>query len=187
VGLLITLLVLLAVPLFILIAMYNGLVTARQRVQESSSDVETELQRRHDLIPNLISTVKGYMTHERELLESLARLREQAEQLRPGQPTSAQAQIEGQIGTALSGLRVRAEAYPELKASANFQQLQGELANTEDRIQAALRFFNGNVRELNVKCESFPSSFIASTFGFRRADYFELRTPEAREVPKVAF
>jgi len=171
----------------ILVAIYNGLVKARQHVHESWSNVDTELQRRHDLIPNLVNTVKGYMTHERDLLEKIVELREQAERLRPGDATREQAEVENQLSAALAGLRVRFENYPDLKASSNFQSLQGELANTEDRVQSALRFYNGNVRQLNVKCESFPSNFIAGAFGFKKAEYFELKNEAARQAPVVAF
>ena len=171
----------------VIVALYNGLVGARARVRESSSTIDTELKRRHDLIPNLVETVKGYMSHERELLQRLVQLREQAEHVRPGTITAEQVRVEGELQNALSGLRARFEAYPELKASANFQALQGELANTEDRIQGALRFYNGNVRDLNVKCESFPSGMVASMFGFQKATFFELKDPAAREVPKVSF
>ena len=171
----------------VVIAMYNSLVSSRAHVRESWSNIDTELQRRHDLIPNLVSTVKGYMTHERELLENIVSLREQAERLRPGEPTDTQLDIENKLGSALGQLRVRFEQYPDLKASANFQQLQGELANTEDRVQAANRFYNANVRDFNMKVESFPSNIIAGMFGFSRAQHFELKNEEARTVPKVSF
>ena len=184
--LLIALGALLLVAVFV-IALYNGLVSARQRVKESSSTVDTELQRRHELIPNLVNTVKGYMTHERELLSKLVELREQAERSRPGPITAEQVRIEGQLEQALSGLRARFEASPDLKASANFQALQAELANTGDRVQGALRYYNGNVRDLNVKCESFPSGMIAGMFGFQKATYFELQDQAARVNPVVQF
>lgn len=178
---------LLLVVLLVLIGIYNGLVRARARVRESSSTVDSELQRRHELIPNLVNTVKGYMTHEKELLAKLVELREQAERLRPGRITADRVRVEGELEQTLSGLRARFEAYPELKASANFQALQGELANTADRVQAALRFYNGNVRELNVKCEAFPSGIVASMFGFEKGTFFELRDPAARANPAVNF
>jgi LemA protein len=127
------------------------------------------------------------MTHERELLEEVVRLREEAERLRPGDATAEQQRVESALGSALGQLRVRFEQYPDLKASSNFQALQGELANTEDRVQAALRFYNGNVRTLNVKVESFPSNIVAGMFGFAKAEYFELKNEAAREAPVVAF
>ncbi len=183
-GILLALVIVIAL---VVIGIYNGLVKIRQHVQESWSNVDTELQRRHDLIPNLINTVKGYMTHERELLENIVSLREQAERVRPGDATEEQLQIESKLGSALGQLRVRFEQYPDLKASANFQDLQSELANTEDRVQAALRFYNANVRELNTRVESFPSNVVAGMFGFSKATYFELKDEAARDAPVVSF
>ncbi|MEM8835038.1 MAG: LemA family protein [Planctomycetota bacterium] len=171
----------------IVAGLYNSLVSARQHVRESWSGVDTELQRRHDLIPNLVNTVKGYMTHERELLEQVTALREEAERLRPGEATAEQLDVESRLAGALGQISVRMEAYPDLKASENFSNLQSELANTEDRVQAALRFYNGNVRELNTKVESVPTNFIAGMFNFKKAQYFELKNEAAREVPQVSF
>lgn len=175
------------IGLLVVVGLYNALVAARQRVRESSSTIDTELKRRHDLIPNLVESVKGYMSHERDLLQHLVQLREKAEQVRPGPITAEQVRVEGELQHALSGIRARFEAYPELKASANFQALQGELANTEDRIQGALRFYNGNVRDLNVKREAFPSNLVAGVFGFEKGTFFELKDPSERTVPKVSF
>jgi LemA protein len=180
-------LALVIVPALVVIVLYNALVGSRQRVHESWSGVDTELQRRHDLIPNLVNTVKGYMTHERDLLEKITELREQAERLRPGAASGEQAQVENALNAALGQLRVRMEAYPDLKAVANFQSLQAELANTEDRVQGALRFYNGNVREHNNKVQMFPSNIVAGMFGFKSAEFFELKNEAAREAPKVAF
>jgi LemA protein len=171
--------------LIVLLVIYNNLVQARQRVKESWSDVDTELKRRHDLIPNLVSTVKGYMTHERELLERLVALRERAEDVHTDHADRSQLEVEGQIGAVLTGLKFRMEAYPELKASGNFIALQGELANTEDRIALALRFYNGNVRDLNIRCESFPSNLVAGMFNFDAAEYFKLDDPAARVAPEA--
>ena len=171
--------------LIVLLSIYNGLVAARQRVKESWSDVDTELKRRHDLIPNLVSTVKGYMKHEQGVLERVTQMRGEAENLRPGLASMAQATIEGTLGGMMRGIMMRAEAYPDLKASKNFLALQGELANTEDRIAAALRFFNGNVRDLNVKCESFPSMIIANMFSFESAEFFKLEDRSQAELPNV--
>lgn len=171
----------------IVIGIYNGLVSSRAHVRESWSNIDTELQRRHDLIPNLVSTVKGYMTHERELLENIVALREQAEKLRPGDPSGEQLEIENKLGAALGQLRVRFEQYPDLKAATNFSQLQAELANTEDRVQAANRFYNANVRDYNIKVESFPSNIIAGVFSFTKATHFELKNEAAREAPVVSF
>ena len=168
-----------------LMVMYNGLVAARQHVRESWSGVDTELKRRHDLVPNLVATVKGYATHEKETLERIVQLRQSAEALRSDLPARELAAVEGNLASALSRLVVRLEAYPALKADQHFLSLQAELANTEDRIQGALRFYNGNVRELNVKCESFPSMLVASMFGFAPAAYFELKDAAERAVPDV--
>lgn len=175
------------VLLLIVFGLYNALVSARAHVRESWSNVDTELQRRHDLIPNLVNTVKGYMTHERELLENIVALREQAERLRPGEATEDQARVENALQSALGQLRVRIEAYPNLKANTNVQTLQAELANTEDRVQSAIRYYNGNVKHLEIKVESIPTNIIAGMFGFKKAQYFELRDEAAREAPKVQF
>ena len=174
-----------AFVLLIAVAMYNGLVSIRNQCDEAWSNVDTELKRRYDLIPNLLSTVKGYAKHERELLEKVTDLREKA----AGNQGSlaSQAQDEIQLGAALGQLMVRLEAYPDLKASQNFLELQEELANTENRIQAALRFFNGNIRENNNKVQQFPSNILAGMFSFGLREFFELDVPEARQAPKVEF
>ncbi|TAH36800.1 MAG: LemA family protein [Planctomycetota bacterium] len=167
------------------IAMYNSLVAVRQHVDEAWSNVQTELKRRYDLIPNLVNTVKGYAKHERELLEKLVLLRERAA-ANTG-PPSAQARDESELQRVLGQLMVRMEAYPELKASSNFLELQKELGNTEDRIQAALRFYNGNVRENNTKIQQFPGNVVAGLFQFGPKEFFDLEVPEARQAPKVEF
>jgi len=169
----------------IFIGLYNGLVSIRNQCDEAWSNVDTELKRRYDLIPNLVNTVKGYAKHERELLEQVVEMREQA----AGNHGSlaSQAQDEVRLQKSLGQLMVRLEAYPDLKASANFVELQGELANTENRIQAALRFFNGNIRENNNKVQQFPSNVIANMFSFGTREFFELDIPEAREAVKVEF
>lgn len=143
------------------------------------------MQRRYDLIPNLVNTVKGYASHERELLEEVTRLREQcaANHGSPEQQAVSENMLQGVLGK----LMVRLEAYPDLKANQNFLDLQQELANTENRIQAALRFYNGNVRENNNKVQMFPSNIIAGMFGFGKREFFELRNEEARVAPKVEF
>lgn len=169
------------------VGMYNGLVKARAHVEESWSNVDTELQRRHDLIPNLVNTVKGYASHEKELLEGIVALREKAEALRPGEATGEQLEVESRLSSMLGQLSVRLEAYPDLKASSNFQQLQTELAHTEDRVQQALRYYNGNVRVFNVKCETIPTNIIAGIFNFSKKEYFELRDEAARDAPNVSF
>ena len=167
----------------VLIALYNGLVSIRNQCDEAWSNVDTELKRRYDLIPNLVSTVKGYASHEKDLIEKVVEMREQA----AGNTGSlaSQAQDEIQLQKVLGQLMVRLENYPDLKASSNFLELQEELANTEDRIQASLRFFNGNVRENNNKVQQFPSNLIASMFSFAARDYFEIEHPAERQTPEV--
>jgi LemA protein len=175
----------LLVIVFWAIAAYNGLVSIRNQCVEAWSNVDTELKRRYDLIPNLVNTVKGYAKHEKDLLEQVTSLREKAAN-NHGSPAS-QAKDEGALERAVGQLMVRLEAYPELKANVNFLELQKELGNTENRIQASLRFYNGNVRENNNKIEQFPSNIIAGMFKFLKKEFFELDVPEARQAPKVQF
>jgi len=173
------------VPALIIVGMYNGLVKIRNQCDEAWADIETEMQRRYALIPNLVNTVNGYAGHEKELLENVTRLREQcaANQGSPGE----QAESEGLLMGALGKLMVRIEQYPDLKANQNFLELQQELTNTEDRMQAANRFYNGNVRENNNKVQMFPTNIVAGMFGFKAREFFEIRNEEAREAPKVEF
>jgi len=146
---------------------------------------QAELQRRHDLIPNLVETVKGYAAHERGVFDEVTAARAAAAQ--PGVGPAQQAQQENVLTQALGRLFAVAENYPTLRASENFQQLQSELSNTEDRIAAGRRFYNANVRSLNTTVESFPSNVIAGMFNFERAEYFEAEDPQVRQVPTVQF
>ncbi len=171
--------------LVVAVVLYNRLVAARQRVRESWSSVDVELQRRHDLVPNLVATVKGALTHERELLEEVTRLRGEAEARRPGPASNEQVATERRLESALQRLVVRIEAYPELRTQSNVANLMGELAHTEDRVSSALRYYNGNVRELNTKVETFPTMLVAGAFGFTRAEYFQLESEAARSAPRV--
>jgi len=180
---LIILLLVVLVPLLFVVVTYNHLVNARNSCSEAWSGVDTELQRRYNLIPNLVNTVKGYAKHERELLESVTRLREECVRS-TGSPES-QAEPENRLIRALGTLMARLERYPDLKASENFLQLQRELVNTEDRLQAARRFYNGNVRENNNLVQSIPSNIIASMFGFGLREYFEIDDTRAADAPKV--
>ena len=166
------------------IAAFNGLVRLRNLVQEAWRQIDVELSRRHDLIPNLLATVKGYAAHERDVLGEVTRARAAA-----GSPASpaAQAQHEQELSQSLGHLFAVAESYPVLRASENFQQLAAELANTEDRIAAGRRFYNANVRILNTRVETFPVSIIASMFCFWRAEYFATEDPGERAVPIVDF
>jgi LemA protein len=166
------------------VGMYNGLIKLRNLVQEAWRQIDVELKRRHDLIPNLVETVKGYAGHERGTLESVMQARSAA--MSGGQGPAAAAQSEGLLGQALGRLMAVAEAYPDLKANSSFLALQQELASTEDRIASGRRYYNANVRELNTKVESVPSNFVAGMFNIGREEYFELEGVE-REVPSVSF
>ena len=170
---------------------YNGLVRRRNMTAEGWSGIETQLKRRADLIPNLVETVKGYATHERTTLDELARLRGAAQSGSGGPPTGAdmqaRAQTEGQISAMIGRVIAVAEAYPDLKASANFQALQHDLAEVEDQIQLARRYYNGAARDYNVMREQVPSNLIANWFAFKKADYFEIENAADRAVPKVSF
>jgi LemA protein len=171
------------------VASYNRFVRQRNLVQESWRQVDVELNRRHDLIPNLVETVKGYATQERTVLQSVTEARTAAVQTLQAQSAgvAAQAQAENTLGRALNGLFAVAENYPDLKSSQNFLALQQQLAETEDRIAAGRRFYNNNVRGLNTRVEAFPSSVVAGMFGFTKADYFEVDDPAERVPVSVDF
>ncbi len=162
---------------------YNGLVRMRNHCIESWAVIDTELRRRYDLIPNIVETVKGYASYERDLFERVARARNTAVASH-GTPAE-QARDERELVTGLRQLIVLAEGYPDLKASKHYLELQLELANTEDRLQRARRFYNANVRDLNTRREVVPSSIIASMFDFRKWDYFEVEEASVREAPHV--
>jgi LemA protein len=168
-----------------LVVSYNRFVSQRNLVAESWRQIDVELHRRHDLIPNLVETVKGYASHERGVFEAVTQARAAAAS--PGSTPAAQAQQEGVLGQALGRLFAVAEAYPDLKASTNFLELQRQLTETEDRIAAGRRFYNGNVRALNTRVESFPSNIVASTFNFKQAEYFEVEDVAIRSAPTVDF
>jgi len=167
------------------VATYNGFVRLRNLVQEAWRQIDVELHRRHDLIPNLVDTVKGYAAHERAVFDEVTAARAAAAS--PGASPATQAAQENVLTQALGRLFAVAEAYPQLRASDNFMALQAELTNTEDRIAAGRRFYNANVRQLNTKVETFPSNLIAGWFSFTRAEYFEAEDPAARAVPRVDF
>jgi len=166
------------------VATYNGLVKLRNMVEEAWSGIDVQLKRRADLVPNLVSTVKGYAGHEKETLEEVIRLRNQAQSAH-GVGETAQAQ--GLLGAALGKLVALAESYPDLKANQNFMQLQSSLGEIEEQLQLARRYYNGSVRNLNIKVESFPSNLIAGRFSFAKAEFFELENAAERAVPKVEF
>ena len=172
-----------AIALWVVL-MYNRLITLRNRVRQAFSDIDVQLKRRYDLIPNLVNTVKGYATHERELLEKVTEARTRA---MGAQGVHDKAVAENMLSQTLKSLFAVAENYPDLKASQNFLELQRELRDTEDKIQAARRFYNTNVMSLNTKIEVFPSNLIARGFGFKKEEFFELEDVEQREAPKVSF
>ena len=178
-----------AVVLLLLIGVviYNKFVSQRQGIKDAYANIDTELRRRYDLIPNLVETVKGYATHERETFEAVTRARAAAQS---AQGPAEQAQAENMLTAALRQLFAVAEAYPQLQAAGNFQQLQAELANTEDRIQVSRRFYNENVREYNERVQSVPSNIIAGMFNFEAEEYFEIEESERATVgqaPQVSF
>jgi len=165
---------------------YNGLVKNRQLVEEGWSGIDVQLKRRTDLIPNLMESVKGYMSHERETLEAVTNARAAATSAASGTPEQ-RAAAEGQLSSALGRLIATAEAYPDLKANTTFLEFQTALQGVEEEIQMARRYYNGAVRNLNVMVESVPSNFIAGPFGFQKAQYFELENDADRAVPQVKF
>ena len=181
---LIILAVVVLLPVVWVVVQYNWLVSLRNYISESWSNIDTELKRRYDLIPNLVATVKGYAAHEREVLERVTQLRERCV-ANNGSPAE-QARDENQLVDALKQMLVVVENYPQLKADQHFLKLQQELITTENRIQAARRFYNGNVRDYRNKCETFPSNLVAQMFGFQPQEFFSV-PPSVKEVPDVEF
>lgn len=177
-------LIVVAVLVIWLVSAYNRFVSLKNRTQEAWSDIDVQLKRRYDLIPNLIETVRGYAGHERELFEKVTAARSVA--MGAGS-VKEKAEAENQLSSTLKTLFAVAENYPDLKASANFLELQRELRDTEDKIQAARRFYNGNARDLNIQIESFPSNLIAGVFNFKKMEFFELEEEAAKQPPKVQF
>ena len=167
-----------------LVAVYNGLVRARNRVKESWSDIDVQLKRRYDLIPNLVQTVKGYAAHESGTLDKVIQARAKA---MSAQGPAAKAAAENELSGTLKSLFALAEAYPQLRAVESFTSLQAELSDTENKIQAARRFYNSNVMTLNNKTETFPTNLFAGMFGFAKADFFELAEAAEREPVTVQF
>lgn len=170
-----------------LVFTYNRLVTLRNRVKESWSDIDVQLKRRYDLIPNLVETVKGYATHERELFEKVTRARAAAISAEQSGHPKDIAQAENFLAGTLKTLFAVSENYPQLRASENFVELQRELTDTEDKVQASRRFYNANVLELNNKVESFPANIIARMFKFKQGEFFETEETKQREPVKVQF
>jgi LemA protein len=174
-----------AIVIFWGLLTFNGLVRRRNLVAEAWSGIEAQLKRRADLIPNLIETVKGYAAHERGTMEQLTKLRAQS-QAATGD-MAQRAQTEQAITAAIGKIMAVAEAYPDLKASANFQQLQNQLADIEDQIQLARRYYNASVRDFNVMIQQAPSNIIAGWFAFKPAEFFQIEDAADRAVPKVSF
>jgi LemA protein len=166
------------------IGIYNGLVGLRNAVKNAWSQIDVQLKRRHDLIPNLMETAKGYMQHERQTLENVTRARNLAQ---GAQGVGEQGRAETQLTSALSSFFVVAEAYPDLKANQNFLALQEELTSTENKIGFARQAYNDEAMHLNNKIEMFPSSIVANMFAFKQAEFFEIENAAEREVPKVSF
>ena len=188
-------LVILAAAVFYVIAMYNNLVNSRNRVRNGFSQIDVQLTRRYDLIPNLIEAVKGYMSHERGTLEAVITARNAASaglKKAAADPTDAEAMkalsaAEASLGGTLGRLFALAEAYPDLKASQNMQQFQEELTSTENKVAFARQAFNDAVMSYNNACQNFPSNLIANNFGFKHAEFLEIEQAEKRAVPKVSF
>jgi LemA protein len=176
-------LIILGVLVVGLIAIYNSLVRANVRVDEAWSDITVQLKRRYDLIPNVVNAVKGYAAHEKNVLEQVTAARANAIEAKG---VAEQAKAENQFQQALKSLFAVAEAYPDLKANENFRHLQEELVDTEDKIQAARRFYNGASRDLNIKVKTFPTNIFASMLGFKVREFFEVEEAEASAINKPA-
>ncbi len=168
------------------VTVYNGLVSTRQMAKEGWSGIDVQLKRRTDLIPNLMETVKGYMSHERETLQAVTDARVAAQSAGNGAPAE-RAAAEGMLSGALGRLIAVAEAYPDLKANTTFLEFQAALQTVEDEIQLSRRYYNGSARNLNVAVESFPSNLVANYFKFEKMEFFELESPADRAVPTVKF
>lgn len=175
---------LIAIIVLICISIYNRLVKQNIRVDEAWSDIDVQLKRRHDLIPNLLETVKGYAKHEKELFENVTKTRTAALEAKDVMEKS---KAENMLSESLKSIFAVAENYPALRASENFSKLQDEITDTEDKIQAARRFYNGNVRDLNISVQSFPSNIFANMFGFKKRELFLLGDESERENVEVKF
>lgn len=181
---LIIILVVIAVVVLIVISMYNSLIQLRNRVKNAWSQIDVQLKRRHDLIPNLIEAVKGYMKHEREIMENITKYRSQA---MGASTVGEKAQAEGLLSGALGQLRIQVENYPDLKANQNFLSLQEELTSTENKISYSRQSYNDQVLFYNNKIQMFPSNTIAGMFNFKEEEFFEVEDEKEKAVPKVDF
>src|SRR3989344_1705184 len=166
---------------------FNMLVRTRNRMKEAWADIDVQLKRRYDIIPNLVESVKGYASHEREVLENVTKARSAAMNAEQGGDVKAMAQAENMLSGTLKSLFALSEAYPQLRAVESFTRLQDELSDTENKIQAARRFYNGNVMTLNTKVEQFPTNIVANMFGFKKEEFFELENETQRENVRVSF
>jgi LemA protein len=173
-----------ALVIFAVIALYNSLIRLKLRVDEAWSDIDVQLKRRHDLIPNLVETVKGYAAHEKDTLDAVIKARNSAMQ---AGTAADKAKAENALSDTLKSIFALAESYPNLKANENFLELQRELTDTEDKIQAARRFYNGNVRDFNTKLQVFPTNFIAGLLSFTVRDFFGVEDAKEREAVNVKF
>jgi len=167
-----------------LIGVYNSLIKGRNRVDEAWSDIDVQLKRRYDLIPNLVETVKAYAGHEKEVFQKVTEARSNAMQAKG---IEKKGEAENMLTQTLKSLFAVAENYPDLKASDNFAKLQDELTDTENKVQASRRFYNGNVRDFNTKLQIFPTNLVAGMLGFKKYDFFQMENEEEREAPKVKF
>lgn len=178
------LLIIVAVVVIAAVGIYNGLIKLRNTSEQAWSDVDVQLKRRYDLVPNLVETVKGYASHEKETFEKVVQARNQA---MSAQTPEGKGKAENFLQATLKSLFALSEAYPELKANQNFIELQSELSEIEEHIQMARRYYNAVVRDLNTKIESVPSNIVAGMFSFEKREYFELEMAEEREAPEVSF
>lgn len=176
-----------AILVVVVIGMYNALIRLKNRVDEAWSDIDVQLKRRHDLIPNLVETVKGYASHESSTFQNVTEARTAAMQAQETGNAQEQAEAENMLSSALKSIFALAENYPDLKASTNFLELQRELSDTENKIQASRRFYNTNVRDFNTKLEIFPTNVIGGMLNFTSREYFEIENEEERNNVKVDF
>lgn len=180
-------LIIIAVIAVAIIGLYNGLIKLKNRVDEAWSDIDVQLKRRYDLIPNLVETVKGYAAHEKETLDRVIQARNSAMQAHDSGDMAAKLQAENALSSTLKSIFALSEAYPDLKANQNFLELQRELTDTEDKIQASRRFYNGNVRDFNTKLQVFPTNLIGKMLGFADRKFFEITDQKEKEAVKVEF
>ncbi|HKM40468.1 MAG: LemA family protein [Patescibacteria group bacterium] len=180
-------LIVLFVLIFFIVSLYNGLIRLKNRVEEAGSDIDVQLKRRHDLIPNLVEIVRGYASHEKETLEKVIQARNSAISAQSGSDLEAKLKAENNLSSTLKSIFALSESYPDLKANQNFLELQRELSDTENKIQASRRFYNSNVRDFNTRIQVFPSNIIAKQLGFSSRSFFELEDDSERENIKIKF